>query len=467
MAAHPQARRATRSAGWDAEDHPQSVKTGRTNDEVKAARDAHLERRGAGGDRRDRPVGRRTRRRCRSTSSRCSRRSPRSRSMTDWLFEIKWDGFRVQAVVDDGKVKTGRAASRTPRPTSRRLLTPAELDRGEAGDRRRRGRGPRRGRPARLLPAPDQARRAGRRRARSTRRSTCCISTGGRCSTSRSRIASGCSGACSRSIRGSASRRMSRARARRSSRRRGERARGHDRQAPAAAVRARPALEGLAEAQGPARAGAGDRRLDAGGGQRAGPRRAGRRRTTRTASCDSPARSERGSRARSGAELLRQAQAAGHRRAAVRPAAAQGLQGSLGRRSRWRHLGPARARDARRARRLDARRRRPPGRVQGARAGPRPDDRPSRDRGRTTSAVRAAEAETPTRARVERPAQPCVRAAPRRRSRSRSRSAERSGRSAATAAASDVPAARIRRSSPRSTPSGRRASGASMASSSS
>ena len=27
-------------AGWDAEDHPQSVKTGRTNDEVKENRDA-------------------------------------------------------------------------------------------------------------------------------------------------------------------------------------------------------------------------------------------------------------------------------------------------------------------------------------------------------------------------------------------------------------------------------------------
>ena len=24
----------------------------------------------------------------------------------DWLFEIKWDGYRVQAVVRDGKVKT-------------------------------------------------------------------------------------------------------------------------------------------------------------------------------------------------------------------------------------------------------------------------------------------------------------------------------------------------------------------------
>ena len=34
--------------GWDAEDHPQSVKTGRTNDEVKAARDALWMSRGAG-----------------------------------------------------------------------------------------------------------------------------------------------------------------------------------------------------------------------------------------------------------------------------------------------------------------------------------------------------------------------------------------------------------------------------------
>src|SRR5690349_16883742 len=33
-------RDATAVAGWDAEDHPQSVKTGRTNDEVKANRDA-------------------------------------------------------------------------------------------------------------------------------------------------------------------------------------------------------------------------------------------------------------------------------------------------------------------------------------------------------------------------------------------------------------------------------------------
>ena len=57
-----------------------------------------------------------------------------------------------------------------------------------------------------------------------------------------------------------------------------ERARGHHRQAPALALRAGPALERVAEAQDPARAGAGRRRLDAGRGQRPRPRRAGGRR---------------------------------------------------------------------------------------------------------------------------------------------------------------------------------------------
>ena len=47
-----------------------------------------------------------------------------------------------------------------------------------------------------------------------------------------------------------------------------------------------------------------------------------------------------------------------------------------------RDLDPAGARDAGRAGRLDARRRRPPGRLQGTRAGAQPADRPARERGR-------------------------------------------------------------------------------------
>ena len=61
----------------------------------------------------------------------------------DWLFEIKWDGFRVQAVVDDGKVRTWTRNLKDAETYFPRLLTPPTLDRGQAGDRRRRGRRPR------------------------------------------------------------------------------------------------------------------------------------------------------------------------------------------------------------------------------------------------------------------------------------------------------------------------------------
>ena len=38
----------------------------------------------------------------------------------DWLYEIKWDGYRVEAVVSDGKAQaSGRATASMPRPTSR------------------------------------------------------------------------------------------------------------------------------------------------------------------------------------------------------------------------------------------------------------------------------------------------------------------------------------------------------------
>ena len=53
---------------------------------------------------RERTVGRRWR--SRPSSRRCSRRSSRRRSTTPgWLFEVKWDGFRAEAVVDGGRVQ--------------------------------------------------------------------------------------------------------------------------------------------------------------------------------------------------------------------------------------------------------------------------------------------------------------------------------------------------------------------------
>ena len=101
----------------------------------------------------------------------------------------------------------GPATSRTPRPTSR------------ACSRRRPGSTP--GRPSSTARSSRSTTTAaptsrssrtklgepGVGRARLPGRSTCSTSTAGRCSTSRSRIASACSGACSATTRGSASRR--------------------------------------------------------------------------------------------------------------------------------------------------------------------------------------------------------------------------------------------------------------------
>ena len=93
-------------AGWDAEDHPQSVKTGRTNDEVKTERDAlWISEAPAAAAQID-------------LSSAIEAAMPgfiepmaatladRPFRDEDWLFEVKWDGYRLQAHVRDGKVRT-------------------------------------------------------------------------------------------------------------------------------------------------------------------------------------------------------------------------------------------------------------------------------------------------------------------------------------------------------------------------
>ena len=151
----------------------------------------------------------------------------------DWLFEIKWDGFRVQAVVDDGKVKIWTRNLNDAETYFPRLLTPPRWIEAEqaivdgevvALDED--------GRPDFSL-LQTKLGEQGRRRASSTRPSTCSTSTAGRCSTSRSRTASGCSRACSGSTRGSASPPTSWARAMAFfEAARGQAARGHHRQAP-------------------------------------------------------------------------------------------------------------------------------------------------------------------------------------------------------------------------------------------
>jgi bifunctional non-homologous end joining protein LigD len=91
--------------GWDAEDHPASVKTGRTNDEVLAGVAPRFNADAP------RPVG--------EVDLSGAREAPmpdfippmRATLAGDafddpnWLFEIKWDGYRVEAVVRDGRAR--------------------------------------------------------------------------------------------------------------------------------------------------------------------------------------------------------------------------------------------------------------------------------------------------------------------------------------------------------------------------
>jgi bifunctional non-homologous end joining protein LigD len=91
--------------GWDAEDHPTSVKTGRTNDEVADGVKPNFEAPPPSLD----PA----------PDLSAARPAPMpdfippmSATLTDspfdneaWLYEIKWDGYRVEAVVRDGQAR--------------------------------------------------------------------------------------------------------------------------------------------------------------------------------------------------------------------------------------------------------------------------------------------------------------------------------------------------------------------------
>ncbi|TMG25460.1 MAG: DNA ligase D [Chloroflexi bacterium] len=109
---------------WDAEGFPQSVKTGRTNDEVKANRDA-LWQSGAPAAQAEidlskaapaplpefiEPMA--------ATLASTAFDSP------DWIFEIKWDGYRVEAIVDGDKVRLRTRHGNDAETYFPRLLTP-------------------------------------------------------------------------------------------------------------------------------------------------------------------------------------------------------------------------------------------------------------------------------------------------------------------------------------------------------
>ncbi|HEY6012900.1 MAG TPA: non-homologous end-joining DNA ligase, partial [Candidatus Limnocylindrales bacterium] len=91
--------------GWDAEDFPQSVKTGRTNDDVKAARDALWNGQAPAAAAEIDLSGAVLAAMPSSIEPMLATLASKSFSDPDWLYEIKWDGFRIQAVVNDKRVR--------------------------------------------------------------------------------------------------------------------------------------------------------------------------------------------------------------------------------------------------------------------------------------------------------------------------------------------------------------------------
>ena len=120
-------------ADWDAEEHPQSVKTGRTNDEVKAERDAlWISEAPAAAAQIDLSAA--------IEAPMPGFIEPMAATLADrpfrdedWLFEVKWDGYRLQAHVRDGKVRTFSRNGKDGATYFPRLLDPATwLAAGEA-----------------------------------------------------------------------------------------------------------------------------------------------------------------------------------------------------------------------------------------------------------------------------------------------------------------------------------------------
>jgi bifunctional non-homologous end joining protein LigD len=120
--------------GWDPEDHPQSVKTGRTNDEVKAQRDALWTSAAPAGQAEIDLTGAVRSPMPDYIEPMAATLSTRPFRDEDWLFEIKWDGYRVEAVVRDGRARLFTRRGNDAETYFPGLLSPASwIDGGAAG----------------------------------------------------------------------------------------------------------------------------------------------------------------------------------------------------------------------------------------------------------------------------------------------------------------------------------------------
>jgi bifunctional non-homologous end joining protein LigD len=110
--------------GWDAEDHPKSAKTGRTNDEVKANRDAIWQSNAPAGQAEIDLAGAETRPMPDYVEPMAATLASKPFRDPDWLFEVKWDGYRVEAVVRDDKVRIWTRRGNDAETYFGRLLAP-------------------------------------------------------------------------------------------------------------------------------------------------------------------------------------------------------------------------------------------------------------------------------------------------------------------------------------------------------
>jgi bifunctional non-homologous end joining protein LigD len=110
--------------GWDAEDHPQSVKTGRTNDDVKEARDALWNGEAPAASAEINLTGAIEATMPANIEPMLATLATKPFSDPDWLYEIKWDGFRVQAAVADRKVRIWTRNLKDAATYFPKLLTP-------------------------------------------------------------------------------------------------------------------------------------------------------------------------------------------------------------------------------------------------------------------------------------------------------------------------------------------------------
>ena len=90
--------------GWNPEDSPASVKTGRTNDEVAAGVPARLDHPAPAALPTLDPPGARVVAQPAFVEPMLATPGSAPFDGDDWLFEPKWDGYRVQAIVADGRV---------------------------------------------------------------------------------------------------------------------------------------------------------------------------------------------------------------------------------------------------------------------------------------------------------------------------------------------------------------------------